>query len=729
MTSTSNTKSTSAPKERFVFDCDHLLQFCDRFNRTPIEEQSESVLEVKLKDLDARWVKVEASYEGVMLASDNSIKPEFKEEAKTNFNACVDAYYLCTSQILDLIKATRLDSSNVAGFEAAARYSIPNQPLTGSYEQWPSFRDMFTAVYINHSKLSPVTKLYHLRNKTRGEAGDIVKRYPLSHENFELAWNALKTRYENKRVLVDNQIKLLFNIPPATAENSESIRRIQSSVNDSLATLRTLGVEVESWDPILIRLISTKLPDFTLSLWEQSLTSPRELPKWSQMSQFLVDRYEAVERINSIKISKSCFTLTNAHETKIQTYTSQENLYEPECKLCNEIHSLRTCPKFRTFTVQQRVDYVFKNKICNNCLSSSHFKLNCKSKKTCLHCKKNHHTLLHMRPKLQNPAQIPEHSQKNQEPKENKNITHKTLSNSAQTEQIIAQNDFPACSNQIQANCSMNNENILLRTALVQIDHQGQLFTVRALIDPGSQRTFLTEKVRNRLQLPYQNSHFEIIGIGGQKQIANKECEFVLYAKRYNLRIPVKAIVMPKVTKWLPTYSFEMPDSPELSELDLADPTFNKSAQIDLIIGNDYEQFLNLEGIKKNVCGQTSAYHTVFGWVLSGPIKTQTIQTFTTSVTQCETSDLNNTLKMFWEQEEIPTSHPNTVEHEICEKFYTQTTTRHENGRYVVRLPFRSEFPDKVSLGSSRYIALAQYSKWRKHSQKIQNLKLNINQF
>ncbi|XP_037826888.1 uncharacterized protein LOC119614855 [Lucilia sericata] len=172
-------------------------------------------------------------------------------------------------------------------------------------------------------------------------------------------------------------------------------------------------------------------------------------------------------------------------------------------------------------------------------------------------------------------------------------------------------------------------------------------------------------------------------------------------------------MVMPKVTKWLLTYSFEIPDSPELSELDIADPTFNKSAEIDLIIGNYYEQFLNLDGIKRNVCGQTSAYHTVFGWVLSDPIKTQTIQTFTTSVTQCETSDLNNK-KRFWEQEEIPTSHPITVEHKICEMFYTQTTTRHENGRYVVRLPFRSEFPDKVSLGSSRYIALDQYSRMEK---------------
>ena len=101
----------------------------------------------------------------------------------------------------------------------------------GSYEQWSFFRDMFTAVYINHSKLP--TSLYHLRNKTRGEADAIVKRYPLSHDNFQLAWNALQTRFENKSVIVDNQIKILFDITAADSEDSESIRRIQSSVNDS----------------------------------------------------------------------------------------------------------------------------------------------------------------------------------------------------------------------------------------------------------------------------------------------------------------------------------------------------------------------------------------------------------------------------------------------------------------------------------------------------------------
>lgn len=185
--------------------------------------------------------------------------------------------------------------------------------FNGSYEQWPSFRDMFTAVYINHHQLTPVTKLYHLRNKTEGEAGAIVKRYTLSHENFLLAWDALKIRYENK----------LFEIPAAANEDSESIRKIQSSVNDSLATLRTLGVQVESWDPILIRLISTKLPDTTLAMWEQSLTSPLELPKWSDMSQFLVDRYEAVKRLASIENIKSDFTIT-----KSSNFTSSIKLYE-----------------------------------------------------------------------------------------------------------------------------------------------------------------------------------------------------------------------------------------------------------------------------------------------------------------------------------------------------------------------------------------------------------------
>ncbi|XP_037811673.1 uncharacterized protein LOC119603636 [Lucilia sericata] len=717
-------------KDYFRFDCEHLLQYCGKVNESQTEDQNESILEARLKEIEARWAKVDTSYQKVMLSQDDTIDIEFKNQARDAFDSCTEAYVQTTSQVVEFLKSMRLDTVQMPMFQSTSRPSIPYQNqmndsssiciklppcdteiFKGSYEQWPSFRDMFTAVYINHSKLTPVTKLYHLRNKTRGEAGAIVKRYALSNDNFELAWNALKTRYENKRVLVDNQIKILFDIPAAINEDSESIRKIQSSVNDSLATLSTLGVEVNSWDPILIRLVSTKLPECTLALWEQSLTSPRELPKWSQMSQFLVDRYEAVERLTGIKTTKDSFTLSNK-KSHIQTYTSQENIYT-NCKLCNNEHYLRNCPKFKTFSTQQRIDFVFKNKICNNCLSPSHIKTKCRSKRTCFYCKKDHHSLLHIAHKPSITPQNSENIQNNGNSNHTKNNIQNTNTQAEQTSNSYK--DEPATTSQrVQANCSSSNENILLRTALMQIEHQGEIFTIRALIDPGSQRTFITEKIRSKLKLPYRNSHFEISGIGGQKQSAKKECEFILYAKKYNLRVPIKAIVLSSVTNTLPAVTFKVPYSAELKKLDLADPNFNKSSQIDLILGNDYEHCLNLEGIKKNICGQTSAYKTIFGWVLSGPIRAETVQSFSTAVTSSESSELSTLLRKFWEQEEIPKTRLTSEEDDFVEQFYTQTTTRNKDGRYIVRLPFKKEYHESVYLGSSRFIALAQYASMEK---------------
>lgn len=60
--------------------------------------------------------------------------------------------------------------------------------------------------------------------------------------------------------------------------------------------------------------------------------------------------------------------------------------------------------------------------------------------------------------------------------------------------------------------------------------------------------------------------------------------------------------MLPKVTKQLLACTFEVTHSAEIKKLDLADPTFNKASQIDLILGNDYESFFNIEGIKKNIC-------------------------------------------------------------------------------------------------------------------------------
>ncbi|XP_037821521.1 uncharacterized protein LOC119610411 [Lucilia sericata] len=157
------------------------------------------------------------------------------------------------------------------------------------------------------------------------------------------------------------------------------------------------------------------------------------------------------------------------------------------------------------------------------------------------------------------------------------------------------------------------------------------------------------------------------------------------------------------------------------------EPTFNQCSQIDLILGNDSERYINIDGIKKNVCGLAFAYNTIFGWVLSGPIIGNPIHSFTTTIIPSETSILNDHLRKFWEQEELPSPKHLSKEDQYCEQFYKETTIRQADGKYVVRLPFKKEFPNFIFLGASRILALGQYSRMKQSLAKSPNLQAQYN--
>lgn len=113
------------------------------------------------------------------------------------------------------------------------------------------------------------------------------------------------------------------------------------------------------------------------------------------------------------------------------------------------------------------------------------------------------------------------------------------------------------------------------------------------------------------------------------------------------------------------------------------------------------------------VLGEPLAQRTIFGWVLSGTINAeeshQTIQSYHCILDH----NLVELISRFWTQEELPpfnTSHLNK-EKEECENHFIATHTRDANGRYKVRLPFKS---DPKQLGDSKAKALATLSKLRK---------------
>lgn len=69
--------------------------------------------------------------------------------------------------------------------------------------------------------------------------------------NYTSAWELLVQRYENKRLLVNVQLKMLFNQQRITLESAQNIKKLLDTTVESVHSLRNLGVDVSNWDVLL----------------------------------------------------------------------------------------------------------------------------------------------------------------------------------------------------------------------------------------------------------------------------------------------------------------------------------------------------------------------------------------------------------------------------------------------------------------------------------------------
>ncbi|XP_049302052.1 uncharacterized protein LOC125775451 [Bactrocera dorsalis] len=254
---------------KFISESNCLIKYCNRFASSPIQENSESALEIKGQTIENFWTRLQAAYDAIVDTDDSDLPENFKSSAYAKFENCLDQYEDTKIMIADQLKLIktvaptpppRVELPQIQNQETSSgiHLKVPacdTEIFHSGYEQWPSFRDMFTAVYINHPKLSNAQKLYHLRYKTKGQAGVIVKQFALNDDNFHLAWEALRSRYENKRILVDKQITILMNLPKIQKETSEEYMKLQSTVSNCLSVLATQNIPTDNWDPILINIL------------------------------------------------------------------------------------------------------------------------------------------------------------------------------------------------------------------------------------------------------------------------------------------------------------------------------------------------------------------------------------------------------------------------------------------------------------------------------------------
>ena len=74
------------------------------------------------------------------------------------------------------------------------------------------------------------------------------------------------------------------------------------------------------------------------------------------------------------------------------------------------------------------------------------------------------------------------------------------------------------------------------------------------------------------------------------------------------------------------------------------------------------------------------------------------IQSLTTCLSSLSLIPEEETLKKFWEIEDLPQSHHFTKEEQACEHHFQLTTTRNEVALFIVKLPFKE---DAIPLGDT----------------------------
>jgi hypothetical protein len=133
------------------------------------------------------------------------------------------------------------------------------------------------------------------------------------------------------------------------------------------------------------------------------------------------------------------------------------------------------------------------------------------------------------------------------------------------------------------------NCNTLLPTALLNVeDANGTPHNARALLDAASQLSFITEDMAKRLMLKLSECSIPVSGINNvsARPVAHM-CKVKLFSKINKFHITANCAVIRDITGNLPAQPIDCKDWKLPEDIQLADPSFNKSAKIDLLLGAD----------------------------------------------------------------------------------------------------------------------------------------------
>lgn len=639
---------------------------------------SQGLANAQLENLKLIWAEFRSTFRTVLTSQDGACCDGI------NFNELQKEYIQLCGKLND-----------VANIETKKTIQLPKIKIpefNGNKAEWRDFKDLFDKIVHNNPTINESIKVQYLKTSLTGEAATIVSHLLPNGNNYKACYEILNNRYNNTRELVSDLIDKILELPKQNDETSAALRNMYDTTNECITAINNLKVPVENWDPIIIHLLKKKLSKSTVLDYESKLNDVRELQSLKSFMKYIENRFMALLSFES-SVNKKALEVKNFKKDK-----SDEVAFQ--CSYCEKKHSVYGCKEFENLEVKNRVKWAKEKRACYLCLQFHKFG-ECKSKFLCRKCNKNHNTLLHL-----------------------ETVKNKTTLISTSLEESAVPVNTENEQN-LSALIVTRDENNLLATAIVKcIKSNGEKIQLRAVIDPGSQSSIITEEAMQLLGLKYEKISAGIDGLSATENKVTKRVEInVMPRFNDNYVLETRALIMKKITN-LKVFKGDLKEYGHLQNLLYADPTTNNGKTIDILLGvGDWARIIK-NGLIKGAENTPIAQNTEFGWVIMGPDKEKARSISITSLISI--TEVEEKLNRFFEAEKSIIEDDDeetfyTDEEKYCEEYFKETTKRAEDGKFVVSMPYKNKL--HPVLGDSKRMALATLFQLEKRFEKNENLR------
>ncbi|UYV84874.1 hypothetical protein LAZ67_X003824 [Cordylochernes scorpioides] len=532
----------------------------------------------------------------------------------------------------------------------------------GNFSEWLTFWNSFDAAIHQNNSLNPIDKFNYLKSHLGGTALNTVEGFALSADNYEKAIKLLKDRFGREDILISRHMNNLLSMRPLKTSSDLLPADLNLELNKELPT----GYVINDLITFLERQLTAREKSFRneIGTGNESTSKPN-----------LVNKHPKTRFYNEKPIATASELLNSVHKSNECVFCGKDNHGSPKCDFAANI------------SLNEKRSLMKKKGVCYKCLRPSHLSKFCRNVVRCSICNMSSHLDVMC------------------------------------TKQILDRggtSKSPTVQDETLANLSTSPD-VLLPTLRVTLKGNRTEKTARAIIDTGSQRSYILHSTA--MEMEYEQSRREFFRhslFGGSSTDVVEHEVYTIHLSDINnsYRCEFEALGQPLICGSIPPVcprSF-LEGSEELDVSDLM------RDRIEVLIGADIAGRL-LTDDQRRISTGLVAIRTKLGWTVMGKIPPTEVRDDISSL--CVTTLLSLDLENLWKLDAIGVSDAEvekktqSLQAEM-EEHFAHTTTRDIEGRYEVALPW---VQDKERIPSNKDLAENQLRSVRRKLEEVGDMK------